>query len=177
MTETVEVLVGIIGRAHGLRGDLSVHVRTDEPGRRFHRGVALRAGDRTLVVRTTREHGGALLVAFEGVDDRSTAEQLRGTELWAAVPAAEMPSGDDEFFDRALVGLRVRDQDDRELGTVTGVVHLPAHDSLVVTTASGTYQVPFVSALVPMVDLEQGVVEVAAIGGLLGDVPEPGGEN
>ena len=174
MSDSVDVLVGTVGRAHGLRGEVSVHVSTDEPEVRFARGADLTARTasarpRTVVVRSTRNHAGTLLVTFEGVGDRSAAEGLRGAELWTQVAADEVPPADDEFYDRNLIGLTVTDHTGVTVGRVAEVVHLPAHDSLVVETPTGAYQVPFVSALVPVVDLDAGVVQVADVGGLFGD--------
>lgn len=177
MPARVDVLVGTIGRAHGLRGEVSVNVRTDEPERRFAVGASLSAplqpkGTRTLTVRTARNHAGTLLVAFDGVADRTSAEALRGLELWVSVPADEVPADDDEFYDRQLVGLEVRDHTGRPAGRVRTVQHLPAHDMLVVTTDAGERLVPFVEALVPVVDLDAGYVRVADVGGLLTDLEE-----
>ena len=169
MGETVDVLVGTIGRAHGLRGEVSVHVRTDEPERRFTPGASLRVGDRPCTVASARWHSGTLLLGLEGVTDRTAAEALRGRELWADVPADEAPADEGENWDRQLVGLEVLDAAGAVAGTIGEVLHLPAHDVLVVRTSGGDRLVPFVSEVVPVVDLEAGHVRVADIGGLLSD--------
>lgn len=169
MGETVDVLVGTIGRAHGLRGEVSVHVRTDEPERRFTPGASLRVGDRPRTVASARWHSGTLLLGLEGVTDRTAAEALRGRELWADVPADEAPADEGEYWDRQLVGLEVQDAAGAVAGTIGEVLHLPAHDVLVVRTSGGDRLVPFVSEVVPVVDLEAGHVRVADIGGLLSD--------
>ena len=169
MGETVDVLVGKIGRAHGLRGEVSVHVRTDEPERRFTPGASLRVGDRPRTVASARWHSGTLLLGLEGVTDRTAAEALRGRELWADVPAGEAPADEGEYWDRQLVGLEVLDAAGAVAGTIGEVLHLPAHDVLVVRTSGGDRLVPFVSEVVPVVDLEAGHVRVADIGGLLSD--------
>ena len=169
MGETVDVLVGTIGRAHGLRGEVSVHVRTDEPERRFTPGASLRVGDRPRTVASARWHSGTLLLGLEGVTDRTAAEALRGRELWADVPAGEAPADEGEYLDRQLVGLEVLDAAGAVAGTIGEVLHLPAHDVLVVRTSGGDRLVPFVSEVVPVVDLEAGHVRVADIGGLLSD--------
>lgn len=169
MGENVDVLVGTIGRAHGLRGEVSVHVRTDEPERRFTPGASLRVGDRPRTVASARWHSGTLLLGLEGVTDRTAAEALRGRELWADVPADEAPADEGEYWDRQLVGLEVLDAAGAVAGTIGEVLHLPAHDVLVVRTSGGDRLVPFVSEVVPVVDLEAGHVRVADIGGLLSD--------
>ena len=169
MGETVDVLVGTIGRAHGLRGEVSVHVHTDEPERRFTPGASLRVGDRPRTVASARWHSGTLLLGLEGVTDRTAAEALRGRELWADVPADEAPADEGEYWDRQLVGLEVLDAAGAVAGTIGEVLHLPAHDVLVVRTSGGDRLIPFVSEVVPVVDLEAGHVRVADIGGLLSD--------
>ena len=174
MADNVNVLVGTIGRAHGLRGEVSVNVRTDEPERRFAVGAEVEAhakpgATRTLTVRTARQHSGTLLVGFDGVTDRTGAEALRGLELWVSVPADEAPADDGAFYDRQLVGLEVRDHTGRRVGQVREVLHLPAHDTLAVVTSDGERLVPFVEALVPVVDMDAGYVQVADVGGLLRD--------
>lgn len=169
MGDTVDVLVGTIGRAHGLRGEVSVHVRTDEPERRFVPGARLRVGGRPRTVASARWHSGTLLLALEGVTDRTAAEALRNQELWVDVPADEAPADAGEYWDRQLVGLTVLDAAGAVAGTIGEVLHLPAHDVLVVRTPAGERLVPFVEELVPVVDLDAGHVRVADVGGLLTD--------
>lgn len=171
MSETVEVLVGVIGRAHGLRGEMAVELRTDEPARRFAAGQVVRGenGGPRLTVASAREHSGRLLVAFDHVADRTAVEALRGVRLVADVPTDELPSDEEEFFDRQLVGLRVLDAAGTEVGEVTGVLHLPVQDMLEVGTAQGSSLVPFVAALVPEVNLRNGFLRLADVQGLLGD--------
>ncbi len=170
MAQFIEVLVGTLGRPHGLRGEVSVHVRTDEPERRFAPGaMVLLDGTRERRVASARWHSGVLLLGLEGVRDRTAAEDLRGRELWARVPAAEAPAEDDAFYDRQLVGLAVRDARGTQVGTVASVLHLPAQDVLEVATDAGVRLVPFVAELVPTVDLAAGYVAVADVGGLLSD--------
>lgn len=177
MTEshsTIEVVVGRIGRAHGIRGELTVEPRTDEPDRRFAPGAVLRqeGGPGRLTVAGSRWHSGRLLVRFEEIEDRTTAETCRGIVLLADVPADEQPAEAGEFWDRDLVGLTVLTADGEVGGEVRRVQHGP-QDLLVVRTQSGEERlVPFVEALVPIVDLEAGTLTVADVAGLLSDEDE-----
>lgn len=167
----VEVIVGKVGRAHGIRGDVFIDVTTDEPKRRFTIGAQLRLDDGTqLEVVSVRKHGGRLLVAFTGLQDRTAVEQLTGRQLFADVPSDEQPSGQNEYFDRQLVGLEVRSAAGSPSGTIVGVQHMPAQDLLVIDVDGDERLVPFVEALVPSVNLEEGFVQLADIGGLLEDV-------
>lgn len=175
MTSTVEVTVGVVGRPHGIRGEVVVDLRTDEPDRRLAVGAVLTgepAGGgpaRQLTVSARRLHNGRQLVTFAELTDRTAVEQARGTRLSTQVPSAESPSGNDEFFDRQLVGLRVLDHDGTDVGAVTTVLHLPGQDVLEVRTSTGTRLVPFVTAIVPDVDLDAGHLRLADVPGLLED--------
>ena len=169
MTETVEVVVGRIGKPHGIRGEVTIEVRTDEPERRFAAGTALRAvppggsafGLSTLTVERARWHQTTLLVAFEELADRNAAESARGVLLHADLPADATPDDPEEFYDHQLVGLAAEDTHGVALGEVTGLVHGGAQDLLVVTTPDGREAlVPFVAALVPEVDLAGGRVVI-----------------
>lgn len=168
---TVEVVVGVIGRAHGIRGDVTIDVRTDEPERRFAPGQVLRdeKSSRAFTVLSARQHSGRLLVTFDGFADRSAVEAVRGVRLVVAVDADESPAEPDEFYDRQLVGLTVHAADDRVVGTVSAVIHLPIQDLLELNTDEGLRLVPFVTALVPEVDLTAGLVRLADVPGLLSD--------
>ena len=80
----MQVVVGRIGRPHGVRGDVNVESRTDEPDRRFAAGTVLATDHSTctrLTVETSRWHSGRLLLHFEGIDDRTAVEALRGVLL------------------------------------------------------------------------------------------------
>ncbi len=174
MAETIEVVVGVVGRAHGIRGDVSIDVRTDEPERRFAPGQVIRVEDstRVLTVQQAREHSGRLLVRFAELPDRTAAEAARGLVLVADVDPAELPEDEDEYYDRQLVGLRVRTADGADVGTVTTVLHLPLQDTLEVETAGGVRLIPFVTEVVPVVDLAAGEVRLADLPGLLQDLDE-----
>jgi 16S rRNA processing protein RimM len=174
MAKTVEVVVGLIGRAHGIRGDVTIDVRTDEPERRFAVGQTLRAEDglRTFTVASARDHSGRLLVHFEQLPDRTAAEAARGIVLVADVDPAERPEDEEEFYDRQLIGLEVRAVDGAHVGTVTDVLHLPLQDTLEVDTDDGVRLIPFVSAVVPRVDLTAGELHLADVPGLLVDADD-----
>lgn len=175
MASTVEVTVGVIGRPHGIRGEVVVDLRTDEPERRLAIGSVLTAepagggAPGRLTVTARRVHNGRQLVTFAELVDRTAVEQARGTRLTAEVSADESPEEEGEFYDRQLVGLRVLDHDGTDVGAVAAVLHLPAQDVLEISTDLGTRLVPFVTALVPVVDLDGGLVRLADVPGLLVD--------
>lgn len=120
-----------------------------------------------LTVSTSRWHSGRLLVTFAEVADRTAAEQLRGIMLEADVDPDEVPDEDDAYYDRQLVGLEARTVDGVMVGTVTSVVHHDAQDTLIIAAEDRELMIPFVSALVPTVDLAAGHLVVADVPGLL----------
>ncbi|MBC9224709.1 ribosome maturation factor RimM [Aeromicrobium sp. 636] len=162
----MRVVVGRIGRAHGIRGDVTVDPRTDEPDRRFAPGSSVLCRGGELTITASREHSGRLLVTFAEVPDRTAAEGLHGAILEVEVDPDEIPEDEDAYYDRQLLGLSVVVAGET-IGTVVEVLHLPAHDTLVLDLDGRTVQVPFVEALVPEVDLEAGTVTVEDRPGLL----------
>lgn len=175
MTDQVEVVVAVLRRPHGVRGGMAVELRTDEPDRRLAVGTVLRCEDsgRLLTVTSAREASGRWLLHFAEVEDRTAAENLRNTALVADVPADEHPDEPEEFYDRQLVGLAVRDASGTEVGNVESVLHLPGQDLLEVATGTGPRLIPFVQALVPEVDLAGRFVRLADVPGLLADLDDP----
>jgi len=165
-----QLIVGTIGRAHGIRGQVSVRPRTDSIEERFAPGAVLQAGARALTVASFNLQQGRLTVAFAEVTDRSAAEALRGLDLTAeGVPDS---IGEDEYHDSELIGLVAVDPAGVHLGEVTGVHHNPSQDLLVLRTDAGERLVPFVAELVPEVDVPAGRLVVNPIPGLLTEVPD-----
>jgi len=156
----VEVIVGRIGRPHGLRGEVTVQVTTDDPDERFAAGSVLGtdpASRGPLTVSCMRRSGPVLVLGFEGVGDRNAAEALRGTSLTLDSASLPIPDDPDEFYDHQLVGLTAITESGDTLGDVVEVLHPPASPVLVVDRPDGSQElVPFVSAIVPVVDLEAG---------------------
>ena len=184
----MRVVVGRIGRPHGIRGEVVIGVRTDEPDLRFAVGATVDVrsapddvgpGDRTggecLTVASARWHSGQLLVAFAGITDRTAAAELTGS--WLSVDSSQLPEiGDpDEFRDHELIGLSVRTCAGDPVGVVTDVLHY-GQDLLVVRRADGPggeCLVPFVKAIVPEVDVRAGVVVIDPPPGLLDPAQAP----
>ncbi|MGI9093746.1 MAG: ribosome maturation factor RimM [Mycobacteriales bacterium] len=167
----MRLVVGRVGRPHGIRGDVLVRLHTDDPGSRFAVGTVMQtepAGRGPLKIRTVRHRPGGLIISFDGVVDRDGADALRGTDL--VVESDQLPALDDpdEFYDHQLAGLAVVLTDGRPLGTVGGVMHTPAGDLLAVRREQAAELfVPFVRAIVPEVDVAGGRLVVDPPDGLL----------
>jgi 16S rRNA processing protein RimM len=169
-------VVGRIGRPQGIRGEVTVEVRTDEPEARFADGAVLLTDPEErgpLTVISARDQNGRLMVLFEGSVDRNGAETLRGTLLLVDAATLPPPADPDVFLDHQLVGLSAELAAGGALGEVVEVLHLPHGDVLVVRRGGGPDQagaevlVPFVRAMVPLVDVSGGRVVIDPPDGLL----------
>jgi 16S rRNA processing protein RimM len=171
------LLVGIVVRPHGLRGELVVDVRTDSPEERFVPGAVLTRANAdgvaagVLTVEASRPHSGRLLVRFVEAADRDAADALRGSRL--VVDAAALPpTGDpDEFHVHQLEGLVAELTDGTAVGTVREIAHGPGGELLVLARPDAPDAlVPFVREIVPVVDVDGGRVVLTPPEGLL-DLP------
>lgn len=163
----MRVVVGTVVKPHGITGEVAVEPRTDEPQVRFAPGATVYAGPRELVVSRSRPHQGRWLVAFDRVRDRNTAEGLRGSDLQSEVDPERSPETPEEYYDRQLIGLAVRDPAGVPVGTVVAIEHPGAQDLLVVDRGGAEVRIPFVTALVPEIDLAAGHLIVVRLPGLL----------
>ncbi|MFF2655323.1 ribosome maturation factor RimM [Streptomyces sp. NPDC058045] len=154
----MQLVVARIGRAHGIKGEVTVEVRTDEPELRLAPGAVLTTDPATvgpLTIETGRVHSGRLLLRFTGVGNRSAAEALRNTLLIADVDPDERPEEPDEFYDHQLLDLDVVTTDGTHVGRITEISHLPSQDLFVIARPDGgEVLVPFVEEIVTTVDLD-----------------------
>ncbi|OBG22073.1 ribosome maturation factor RimM [Mycobacterium sp. 852002-51057_SCH5723018] len=169
----MELTVGRVVKAHGISGEVVVEIRTDDPAARFAPGNTLRTknfrtgAEGSYVVADAREHGGRLLLRLAGVDDRDSAEALRGSVF--VVDSDDLPPIDepDTYYDHQLEGLQVRTTAGQDVGVVAEVLHTAAGELLAVRSDSGEVLVPFVSAIVTSVSLDDRLVEIDPPDGLL----------
>jgi 16S rRNA processing protein RimM len=150
--------VARLGRPHGLEGFLGLYIDPDALIH-FEPGSMVVVGDRLLTVRAVRPASRGHQVAFEEIPDRTGAEEIRNLDVLAA---GRRRLEAEDYWAEDLIGLEVRPGG----GVVIGVENGPAQDRLVIDRAGLVFLVPFVRALVPMVDLEGGYVEVLEIEGL-----------
>lgn len=155
----MRLLVGRIGRAHGIHGEATIEVRTDNPEVRFAVGACVQTdatnvkGLNELVVKSYRVHNGVLLLGFENIADRNAIEKLRDTLLYSDVDI-DAPSGrEDDYHVLQLIGCTAFLESGKELGTVSDVINLPGQDLLAINTSHGEVLIPFVHQLVPEVDV------------------------
>jgi 16S rRNA processing protein RimM len=181
----MRLIVGRIAKPHGIRGEVLVDVRTDDPGVRFAVGSVLATDSTaaasapgasglpaqipaTLTIEVARPHLGRYILLFEGYDDRTGAESLRGV-LLCVDSSVVVPSDDpDDFSDYELIGLAAVDPGGERIGEIVTIDHAPAADLLVIRRPGGrNAMVPFVKAMVPEVDIAGGRVVLTLPEGLL----------
>ncbi|MFD4713113.1 ribosome maturation factor RimM [Streptomyces sp. NPDC058430] len=172
----MQLVVARIGRAHGIKGEVTVEVRTDEPELRLGPGAVLAtdpASTGPLTIETGRVHSGRLLLRFEGVRDRTAAEALRNTLLIAEVDPEELPEDEDEYYDHQLMDLDVVTTDGVEVGRITEISHLPSQDLFIVERPDGSeVMIPFVEEIVTEIDLEEQRAIIDPPPGLIDDRAE-----
>ncbi len=147
--------VGRIGRAHGILGEATIEVRTDEAEDRFAIGAVLETDSHgELTVVSARVHNGILLLGFQGIEDRNSIEALRNELLYAEVDIQAPGIDEDDYHVLQLVGCTAYLVDGDEFGVVTDVLNLPGQDVLAIKSADGEVLIPFVRQLVPVVDIK-----------------------
>ena len=166
------LVVGRVGRAHGVLGEATIEIRTDLPDERFVVGAELvtdPVGNGPLTIESTRDHNGILLLKFKEVKDRTAVERIRDTLLMADVDFEEDQRSADvnEYHVQQLIGCDVVDDAGTKLGVLTDVLNLPGQDVLAIQSNSGEVLLPFIAEFVPEVDIENRRIVVCPPSGLL----------
>ncbi len=166
------LVVGRIGRAHGVLGEATIEIRTDLPDERFVVGAQLitdPVGNGPLTIESTRDHNGILLLKFKEVKDRTSIERIRDTLLMVDVDFKEDQSSAnaDEYHVQQLIGCDVVDEAGSTLGVLTDVLNLPGQDVLAIQSKFGEVLLPFIAEFVPEVDIENRRIVVCPPSGLL----------
>ena len=180
-----QLRVGRLVKAHGLKGALKLELYTDDPEGRFTPGASFTLQvpesspwhGKSLTVREFRWMNSHPVAFFDGVDDRSGAEELVRAILWIDQDDDDIVQEDDAWYDHQLVGLDVV-RDDHVVGRVIRVEHFPAQDLLTVRLPGDReVLVPFVKAIVPEVDVKAGRILVTPPAGLFEDLPADDGDD
>lgn len=146
--------VGRIGKAHGILGEATIEVRTDDAEDRFALGAQLETDSHgILTVISVRVHNGILLLGFDGITDRNQVELLRNELLYADVDINAPGLDEDDYHVLQLIGCEAFLEDGTLFGSISEVLNLPGQDVLAIKTSSGEVMIPFVRQLVPTVDI------------------------
>jgi 16S rRNA processing protein RimM len=151
----MRLLVGRIGRAHGILGEATIEVRTDEPDRRFAIGNKVQTDSHgELTITSGRVHNGILLLGFAGISDRNAIEKLRNVLIYCDVDIDEPGIDEDDYHVLQLIGCAAHLESGVKIGEITDVINLPGQDLLAIATENGEILIPFVHQLVPVVDVK-----------------------
>ncbi len=179
ISSSTTLRVGRLVKAHGLKGAFKLELYTDSPKLRFVEGAVLKLQvpesspwfGKTVTVQELRWYNTMPVLFLKECEDRTIADTLVKAILLVDVSNDETTNEEDAWFDHQLVGLRVI-RDAVEVGKVSRVDHLPAQDLLAVETANGEVLVPFVKAIVPVVDVKAGTLTVTPPAGLFEELAE-----
>jgi len=164
----VELVVARIGRPHGVKGEVTVQVRTDSPEVRFALGKRLttdRENPSELVIASSRLHAGTWLLTFQGIVDRNQAEELRGVMLSADIDLEE-GSEDGSFHVAQLIGSQVIHRG-ASLGLVDEVLSLPGQDLLSIKSDDGERLIPMVKEFIVEINRTTKTITVELPEGML----------
>jgi 16S rRNA processing protein RimM len=163
------VLIGLLRRVHGVQGEISVEPISDVAGR-FEAldYVLVRHGGKTseIGVESVRWKGKLALVKFHGIDDRTSAEELKGAEIGVRREDV-FPVPEDTYYVFDIVGCSVIGSSGRKIGTVDEVLRMPANDVLVVKRDEGEALIPVVKSIVKTIDLAGKRIVIEEMEGLL----------
>ncbi len=177
ISSSTKLRVGRLVKAHGLKGAIKLELYTDSPNERFVPGAILELQvpetspwfGKTVEVTEMRMYNQMPVIFLKGIEDREAAETLIKAILLVESDLETLPAEPDAWYDHQLVGLRVM-RDGVQIGLVQRVEHFPSQDLLAVKTETGEVLVPFVSAIVPIVDIEAGTVTVTPPLGLFEEI-------
>ncbi|WP_391496443.1 ribosome maturation factor RimM [Gardnerella swidsinskii] len=170
-----------IGKAQGLKGEVTVQIFTDEPYERFEPGNVLCTadGEREFVIENARTFKNRWILLFEESQNRNDAEALNGTELYVHAEDAQELAAENAWYIKDLVGLQARLCEENQLGITPKVIGkvvdvLDGAQSLLkirldhpIDEENKTALVPFVEAIVPEVDVANGYLTIDPPGGLI----------
>ena len=162
----MQLVVGRIGRAHGVLGEATVQVQTDDPDLRFTVGAKLSLDNgKDLTIRSARWHNQILLLAFDGIIDRNQIEELRDQMISAEVDITSLSPG--EYHYQQLLGCQVFLQSDELIGGVDEIVKLPGQDLLSVAKNGKKVLIPMVKKIIISIDVSTKKIVVDPPEGLL----------
>ncbi len=162
----MQLVVGRIGRAHGVLGEATIEVRTDDPEQRFTVGGKLTTNSgQELTIKSARWHNQILLLSFEGINNRDQIESLKDELISSEVDFSNLAPG--EYHYQQLLGAKVFLQTGELVGNVTEIVALPGQDLLAVDHLGREVLIPMVKAIITNIDIANKKIEINPPEGLL----------
>ncbi len=162
----MQLVVGRIGRAHGVLGEATIEVRTDDADQRFSIGnkLTLDSG-KQLEIKSSRWHNQVLLLSFIGINDRNQVEELRDQLVSADVDINQLAPG--EYHYQQLIGCEVFLENSDLVGKVIEIIKLPGQDLLSIERNGKEVLVPMVAAIIISIDVEKKKIVINPPEGLL----------
>jgi 16S rRNA processing protein RimM len=154
-----KLLMGRIGAAHGIKGEVRIQSLTEDPLAQVYYGpLSTDKPGLTIKILSARTTTNVLVARLEGVNDRNAAEKLNGVELYVDRALLPDPDNEDDFYHADLIGLKARLSDGSEIGEVMAVPNFGAGDLLEIRDprSGDTYLYPFSKAVVPEVRIGEG---------------------
>ena len=160
--------VGTVANTHGIRGGVKVAPTTDDPKRFNQLKTVLAEGDILLTIKSVAHMRTTVLIYFEGCDDMSAAEKLKGKKLYFKESDAP-PLEDGEYYILDLIGLRVVTEDGEALGVISDVLQTGANDVYFVSPSEGGKDIliPAIKQCVLDIDIKGGAMTVRLLDGLV----------
>ena len=164
MTSDKRILMGRIGAAHGIKGEVRIQSFTAEPLALVDYGpLDTNRPGLVIEIEAARTTTNVLVARLKGIGDRTAAEKLNGVELYLDRERLP-PAGDDDFYHADLIGLEARLADGSVLGKVSALPNFGAGDLIEVSDArtGDTFLYPFTQRVVPEVHVAEGylVIEI-----------------
>ena len=162
----MQLVVGRIGRAHGVLGEATIEVRTDDADLRFAVGNKLTLDNGgNLIIKSARWHNQVLLLTFEGITDRNQIEELRDQLISAEVDTEDTAPG--EYHYQQLIGSQVLLTTGELVGVVSEIVKLPGQDLLSVNKDGKEVLIPMVKPIIISIDVTKREIVIDPPKGLL----------
>lgn len=165
--------IGKIVNTQGLKGELRVIATTDFPTQRFANGQTVyvtanrpEAKQEALTIAAARLYKSFILVTFKGLNDINLVEQYKGSELYVT-EAQQQPLPDGQYYYHEIIGLRVIDEHQREIGVVKEILAPGANDVWVVKRpGKSDLLLPVIDPVVKKVDIQAGSIKIEMMAGL-----------
>lgn len=155
------IQLGVIGAAHGIKGEVRVKTFTEDPLALGQYGVLMTEDGASLTVRSVRQAKTVVIVRFKEVQDRNAAELLNGKAVFVERDALPDTLDEEEFYHTDMMGLPVQDETGEAIGHVLALHNFGAGDMLEVRPRIGpSVFIPFTKLAVPTVDIKAGFITI-----------------
>jgi 16S rRNA processing protein RimM len=181
----MQLKIARLGKAHGVRGEVTVELLTDQPEERFYPGALFSLlspapffaeTGKKLTLESSFLHNGRWILAFEGIESRNKVEEFRNHFIQADIDVEHEGDGEDDFHVQQLIGITAVDSEGNALGEVTDILNLPGQDVVVIKIDGKEKLVPFVYEFVPTISVEKKIMVINPPAGLF-DEEDPDEEH